>query len=301
MATGPDWTSRSRSEAGLGARTGFSVGTAGAGPTTPRGSGITCFRCVDRDSGACDSRVVYGAECPSDYPYASEERCSAACTNPEPEGWWRCDRQKWSCTRCGATHTGCASKKDCEAACVPPHDSATGGDSGTIWGGFLGRCVSGACYCVDSRYCDWKEGDNIFDYPWRLACCACNLAIMAWVRLVMMPRYGIKPRDDILGGNAFMHCLGACRSAVICGDHCAQMFWNGREDPRTPEGLQDLANNSQGYNCEQNNKPCFKCCMDKWNRGQLNCRGKPCPPRIDRWGRTRTWDPGSGFGKTHDW
>ena len=82
-------------------------------------------------------------------------------------------------------------------------------------------------------------------------------------------------------GNAFQHCYVACRVLIACGLNGA-VSWDGRETPGTPGGDMDLANNRQGYEIGIGNgtsaEDCWNGCKEKWESGELDCLGKPCPP-----------------------
>jgi hypothetical protein len=126
---------------------------------------------------------------------------------------------------------------------------------------------------------------NLFKYAYMLACCFCGLGVGGAVRHVLK-FHGIDGDDEKRGGNAFQHCLAACRTHKVCGWRCAKMFWNGREDGLTLASQMDLANNGVGFSCGKE-KNCADCCFKAWQNGGLTCledlvgggqRKKTCPP-----------------------
>jgi len=92
---------------------------------------------------------------------------------------------------------------------------------------------------------------------------------------------GIKDRDDVGGGNAFLHCVIGCQLTRTCGKS-AQKTWDDRENPSnpTPSNQQDLNNNHNGYGVADQPGSCWDNCMKLWDKGELSCEGgtKKCPP-----------------------
>ena len=85
------------------------------------------------------------------------------------------------------------------------------------------------------------------------------------------------------GGDAFKHCVLSCLAAQRCGAECAGRL-DGREDPKSPGGQMDLANNKSGR-AGANSPSCGEFCMDSWKAGGLTCKApgnknvlRPCPP-----------------------
>lgn len=117
---------------------------------------------------------------------------------------------------------------------------------------------------------------------------ACNRAVGANA-LLQLGMHQINGNDDRGGGNAFRHCLAACQSSKTCGEESAMDFWNGREDPSTPMGQQDLANNAVGFG-NASKSSCWDACMNSWNNGELTCSEGPCPPKRMPDTESPTWD-----------
>jgi len=107
-------------------------------------------------------------------------------------------------------------------------------------------------------------------------CTFCNNAVGANV-LRELQKAGIDGGKDETGGNAFRHCLATCQAVKACGAECAKDFWDGRENPKSPAGQQDLANNQIGYGLASGNS-CWASCKQAWRDRKLTCKGKPCPP-----------------------
>jgi len=90
-------------------------------------------------------------------------------------------------------------------------------------------------------------------------------------------RSGINGNDDRGGGNAFRHCLIGCEVSKQCGKG-GEKSWDGRENPKTGSGRQDLDNNKVGYDQAKNKGSCWDNCMKAWEDGGLHCGQNPCPP-----------------------
>jgi RHS repeat-associated protein len=127
---------------------------------------------------------------------------------------------------------------------------------------------------VDFWGLDWFDPHEIqaaFD-------CACNTAVgkRVWDQVRAS---GINHGNVEDGGNAFQHCLAACRATRVCGSPSAKRFWDGREDPNDPDGRMDLANNAVGYDIKGD---CRDGCMNAWRNGGLTCLANgesiTCPP-----------------------
>lgn len=77
---------------------------------------------------------------------------------------------------------------------------------------------------------------------------------------------GVRINDETYGGNAYLHCVAACRANKACPG--AKKFWDGRETPGTLDGDMDLANNAVGYGIQGD---CWQGCADAWRNGSLTC------------------------------
>jgi len=88
---------------------------------------------------------------------------------------------------------------------------------------------------------------------------------------------GLNGNDDRGGGNAFRHCLSGCEVSRQCGKE-GEKSWDGREDPSTGSGRQDLENNKVGYDQAKKKGSCWDNCMKAWQNGGLRCGQNACPP-----------------------
>jgi hypothetical protein len=97
-------------------------------------------------------------------------------------------------------------------------------------------------------------------------------------------RNGIADRDDIGGGNAFLHCVISCdihASCSICDNN-----WDNRENNGATLGdRQDLANNASGRKVTGD---CWNGCLTLWEEGSLTCEAPKggalvkCPPPAQK-------------------
>ena len=93
----------------------------------------------------------------------------------------------------------------------------------------------------------------------------CNLLSGRRTRNQAVER-GVRIGDTTYGGNAYLHCVAACRANKSCTG--AKRFWDGRETPGTLDGDMDLANNAVGYGIQGD---CWQGCADAWRNGSLTC------------------------------
>lgn len=276
-------------------------GGGGVAPPNPiTGGGVRCWKCDNPRTRSCSFETRRrGSRCSGTHPHNSEETCKSACVSgvlpgPITGGLYKCQwsssDSKWSCQPCpDATDETCTSKASCEAACPPPPPPPSAPNARGA--GSSGRCFRSSCVCEDLKNCPWLRGWGGFldmDYFSRLSCCLCGHGVGGYVQAVLK-KFGIEGDTDTTeGGNAFQHCIAACRSVKVCGWRCAHRFWDGREDGKTNDSLMDMANNQVGYHCWKKN--CAECCFEKWEAGKLTCiewlpgpkgetRLKPCPKR----------------------
>ena len=120
------------------------------------------------------------------------------------------------------------------------------------------------------------ENTNRSDKPGLGCAPLCNLAVGANTRLQMIMNR-INYNDPWSGGNAFQHCVNACRASKLCGAAAAKRFWDDREDPQAADGRMDLENNRVGY-AVASQASCWEVCMKSWKEGGLSCMRGPCPP-----------------------
>jgi len=115
-----------------------------------------------------------------------------------------------------------------------------------------------------------------------LCCKTCNNAVGANVLLQLRRTNidGSSAQSDLAGGNGFRHCLATCQATKACGEECAKDFWDGRENPSSGAGQQDLANNQVGYSVASSGGSCWDGCMMAWKNKKLDCKGKPCPAPL---------------------
>jgi len=93
----------------------------------------------------------------------------------------------------------------------------------------------------------------------------CNL-LSGWRTENQAVERGVRIGDETYGGNAYLHCVAACRANKACAG--AKRFWDGREPPGTLDGDMDLANNAVGYAIQGD---CWQGCADAWRNGSLTC------------------------------
>ncbi len=114
--------------------------------------------------------------------------------------------------------------------------------------------------------------------------CMCNASVGSSTQTKLLEK-GVDIRNNVGGGNAYMHCVAACTASQKCGAGEARQFWTDREQnvPGQPEveKAMDLANNEVGFgiagagNCESG-------CAEAWRKGNLHCldtknQPGPCP------------------------
>lgn len=88
----------------------------------------------------------------------------------------------------------------------------------------------------------------------------CNLFSGRRTRNQALER-GVRIGDETYGGNAYLHCVAACRANKACSG--AKRFWDGRETSGTLDGDMNLANNAVGYGIQGD---CWQGCADAWGR-----------------------------------
>lgn len=115
------------------------------------------------------------------------------------------------------------------------------------------------------------------------ACCFLCYGPIAAETENKVRRSGASDRNDLDGGNAFLHCVVSCevhQQCPICDNN-----WDAREIPIKKIGdRQDLANNAIGRNVSGD---CWKGCMTAWEERKLTCQNSdgsqlvPCPIPVD--------------------
>ena len=89
-------------------------------------------------------------------------------------------------------------------------------------------------------------------------------------------KLGADVGDKQKGGNAFLHCVVACRATKRCGAEAAKQFWDAYDGPGSKDRKRygdadsdmDLRNNAVGY---QISGDCWKGCIHAWESGNLHC------------------------------
>ena len=130
--------------------------------------------------------------------------------------------------------------------------------------------------------------DDAVDGASDLCCGGCVRAAGASA-LTTANTMGVDHTNNASGGNAFRHCMATCNSKKLCGDDCAEGFWDGRETPGRPADDMDLANNQVGYGVADSGSNCLQGCLTEWNSGNFTClengREVTCPapslPNVD--------------------
>jgi hypothetical protein len=125
---------------------------------------------------------------------------------------------------------------------------------------------------------------DVFGHSWASKCAGLVCAsVIAKDTEGQLREAGIRDRDNREGGNAFLHCVIACRIKKKCND-AGVRHWDQRENRATAAGRQDHLNNQVGFSAAEDNKHCWDSCMKEWLDGNLFCEGGttecPPPPRV---------------------